>query len=413
MIENVSGDADDNEVIVRYIMAKMKRNIRLIQSINDVSYRAPPIFRKRWDNEYLVKLATQEESFVAEYRLDPRSFQTLCDLLDPYVQVDQEMAGRAMSSSKSKPISVESRIASTLILLGGGRVVEAMRTHGLAKSTVQSIFRTVVRAINSCDDLQIKCDNSLSALRARADGYQSRSNHDLFKYCTGAIDGIAITIRAPRNVTDQKRFYSGNKKKYCLNMQGVCDSECRFIAMTCKHVGSTNDVVAFTYSSLKDLCDSQIFPYHWNGDAAYSNSKRLMAPYEGSGLDEYKESFNFYHSQVRITIERAFGLLVQRFGILWSPIKYEINFTAEIVHACCRLHNFCITNRLPIIPNVYIPPSTAALETNGTLGSHWAIHPREVDDISNEAINTGNALREVILQEIRRERYIVTRSHMR
>jgi hypothetical protein len=97
-------------------------------------------------------------------------------------------------------------------------------------------------------------------------------------------------------------FSGSNKKKFCLNMQGVCDSDCRFIAVTCKHVGSTNDIVAFTESNLKTLCNAQLSPFHWNGDPAYTNTERLMAPYEGILIGTNQESFNFYHSQVRITI---------------------------------------------------------------------------------------------------------------
>jgi hypothetical protein len=413
-------DDDDDEIVFRYLRSRARSRLRLLDYLinqeQEVRYREPPIYRRRWDDAYLLNLANRESSFIAEYRLDPRAFFSLCDLLEPQMITNQGMASRAMSTSGSKPISLQSRVASALIILGGGRVLEAMRTHGLAKTTVISNFRTVVRAINSCDALRISCDNSLESLRARADGFQSRSANDLFKYCTGAIDGIAITIRAPKGIIDQRRFYSGNKKKYCINMQGVCDSECRFIAMTCKHVGSTNDVVAFTYSSLKDLCDSQSFPYHWNGDAAYSNSKRLMAPYEGSGLDDLKESFNFLHSQVRITIERAFGILVQRFGILWSPIKYELGFIAEIIHACCRLHNYCITHRLPVLTDAYTPPAHTALDGEGSLGPNWGVHPSERSSMlrgSTDEINSGNALREEILQEITRKQYIVRRSHHR
>ena len=33
--------------------------------------RDEKLFRKRWDSEYLMNLATHEGSFIAEYRVDP------------------------------------------------------------------------------------------------------------------------------------------------------------------------------------------------------------------------------------------------------------------------------------------------------------------------------------------------------
>ena len=69
-----------------------------------------------------------------------------------------------------------------------------------------------------------------------------------------------------------------------MNMQGVCDAQCRFLAVTCKHVGSTNDAVAYVQGSLKELCESQQFPYHWNGDDAYTLSESMMIPFTGTNL---------------------------------------------------------------------------------------------------------------------------------
>eukprot|EP01031_Cornospumella_fuschlensis_P031290 gene31290-37817_t len=224
-----------------------------------------------------------------------------------------------------------------------------MRTHGIAASTVYSTFRAVVQAINRHPALAIECDNSEDALRERAGEFalKCKSAPDLFKYCTGAIDGLAIHIKCPKRskTKHQIRYFSGNKQKYCLNMQAVCDARCRFLAMTCNHVGSTNDGVAFCTSSLKALCQGQQFPYHWNGDIAYPLLESLHTPYLGLNLhetDPFKESYNYFHSELRITIERCFGMFVRRWGIFHKALEYDLSFVTEIVHACCRLHNFII-----------------------------------------------------------------------
>jgi DDE superfamily endonuclease len=69
----------------------------------------------------------------------------------------------------------------------------------------------------------------------------------------------------------------------------------------------------------------------------------MATPFKGvSG--ETKDSYNFYHSQIRINIECAFGILCHRFSILRKPIATRISIarTTALVMALCKLHNFCI-----------------------------------------------------------------------
>jgi len=74
-------------------------------------------------------------------------------------------------------------------------------------------------------------------------------------------------------------------------MQGVVDANCKFIAMCFKHSGSTNDCHAFETSSLKELNESLPFPFHWNGDPAYTLILHLISAFEmlkGVNLQQYK-----------------------------------------------------------------------------------------------------------------------------
>jgi DDE superfamily endonuclease len=101
----------------------------------------------------------------------------------------------------------------------------------------------------------------------------------------------------------------------------------------------------------------------------------MMIPFRGTNLSlthPSREWFNFWYSQVRIAIERSFSILVQRFGIFWQALKYDLNKSIELVHACCRLHNFCINNNLPVISSRHVPLEVAVVEANGTLvDPHW------------------------------------------
>lgn len=54
----------------------------------------------------------------------------------------------------------------------------------------------------------------------------------------------------------------------------------------------------------------------------------------------YKEYYNLRHAQARNVIERAFGVVKRRFPVLTTPPEFSITTQAEIVLACCVLHNF-------------------------------------------------------------------------
>ena len=134
---------------------------------------------------------------MAEYRVDPRGFDILHELLESSINRSGRFSAASMATSGSSEITPASRLGATLIMLSGGRRIEAMRTHGLSMSTVNDNFHRVISAINSHPALEISCDNSLSGLMSRSQDFMEMSSFDIFKYCTGAVDGLTISIRCP------------------------------------------------------------------------------------------------------------------------------------------------------------------------------------------------------------------------
>ena len=53
-----------------------------------------------------------------------------------------------------------------------------------------------------------------------------------------------------------------------------------------------------------------------------------------------EELFNMKHSSAHNVIERCFGLLKERQGILRSPTFSNIKTQMHIIFVCCMLHNF-------------------------------------------------------------------------
>ncbi len=144
-----------------------------------------------------------------------------------------------------------------------------------------------------------------------------------------------------------KKFYCGRKKKFGMNLQAICDLKRRFIDIDVRHPGSTSDYLCFTTSNIhkKILMDPHFLhpSLQLFGDSAYVNTSFMAPPFKGTQRD-VRDAYNFFHSQLRINIECAFGMLVHRWGVLRKP--FPVNITvAKISHsvrALSILHNFCV-----------------------------------------------------------------------
>ena len=250
-------------------------------------------------------------------------------------------------------ISVQSQIAMSLAFLGGGRCWDIMDVHGVAKSTFHRVVERVLDAIIHSDNVGNIQWPHITDLRAHADGFCALSDFGLLPHCIGAVDGLFIRTVAPSKseTLNVKRFYSGHKQGYGMNLQAVSDSRLRFIGASMTTPGSTNDLMAWNCSTVKHDVSVLPDPFHIVGDCAYINSKKLLTPFIGSNLPQHKDAFNFFLSQLRITVERAFGVFVGRWAILWKCQRANLKMVAKIVHACIKLHNFCIDEGAPFTPD--------------------------------------------------------------
>ena len=74
------------------------------------------------------------------------------------------------------------------------------------------------------------------------------------------------------------------------------------------------------------------------GDAACGSCEVIICPFSGA-LTPDQDNYNYAVSQLRITIECAFGRLVGRWGILWRAMRFSHSKCVETVMALCKLHN--------------------------------------------------------------------------
>jgi hypothetical protein len=69
------------------------------------------------------------------------------------------------------------------------------------------------------------------------------------------------------------------------------------------------------------------------GDDAYPSSEYLLSPYSSNAIrgDAFKDNFNFYQSRCRINVECAFGILVEKIGVLRRSMGGRLDHSLKVV----------------------------------------------------------------------------------
>ncbi|KAK6132317.1 hypothetical protein DH2020_033941 [Rehmannia glutinosa] len=173
-----------------------------------------------------------------------------------------------------------------------------------------------------------------------------------FKGCLGALDGTYIDVRVP--VGDKGR-YRNRKGKITVNVLGVCDPSMKFVYLLSGWEGSAADSRILRDAVTRPNGFKVPIGNYYLCDCGYTNGAGFLAPYRGSryhldewgvgssALQNYRELFNLRHAKARNVIERTFGLLKFRWGILRSTSYYPIKTQNRIIMACCLIHNFIRT----------------------------------------------------------------------
>ena len=294
------------------------------------------------------------------YRMPADHFWRLHRLIHPYLKCgkakvrDDSTKRNENNGAPNGIIPSTSRLSAAIRYFSGGDPCDIAVVHGISHTEVFNSAWAVVDAVNHCPELEIKYPKDHNEQRKIARGFQKRSKPG-FNCCAGAIDGMLVWIQKPTEEQCQiatcgrKKFFCGRKHKFGLNLQAVCDAECRFLDIDMSHPAATSDYLAHTTSTMHDLLEDNILApgLCLFGDNAYVNRSFMATPFKAvSG--GVKDDYNFYHSQLRIKIECSFGMLVNRWGILRSALSSQLTLQKVgcLVMCLCRLHNFCINERL-------------------------------------------------------------------
>nr|KAJ0200715.1 hypothetical protein LSAT_V11C600336550 [Lactuca sativa] len=157
-----------------------------------------------------------------------------------------------------------------------------------------------------------------------------------FKNCLGALDGTHIKCLVP--LEDKPRYRTRK-------------NDMQFIYVLPGWEGSTADSRVLRNALLRPNGLKIRRPGYYLVDAGYTKGEGFLAPYRGQRyhLNDWrdghqpttpKEFYNMRHSSARNVIERCFGILKARWGVLRDNSYYPVAIKNRIIMACCLLHNY-------------------------------------------------------------------------
>ena len=265
--------------------------------------------------------------------------------------------------SSGSPITNFCRLAMTLRWLAGGHYLDICQLYQVDYSTFYSedgIIWPTIHAIHKVIKLAYPTtdpndpDYNIEELQQVAEDFYTFS-HGFFTSLAGAIDGLVVKTRAPYR-SEAKNVVEYRNRKGCFGVLclGISDIRGKFLYFACNWTGSTHDSFAWLSSSVyKKFREFKVRGYHLVGDEAFSNTNFLLSPWSGRGIGAWKDSFNYKLSSCRQCIERAFGMMVKRFGILQRRFMFHKRRWALVSVVCAKLHNICIDNNVPHLPRMY------------------------------------------------------------
>ena len=355
-------------------------------------FRCPNVHRDRSRALEFVR-SWDDVMFYRQFRLKRIDFYNLLRLILTQIEGNDEMARRSSGSS----VSPELRLCMTCRILAGARHLD-MIWYQVHVDHLWDYISPVLQAIQSkVDNVRLPlCEVDINAhaqewgeIQFRKLGCKPTPN------LVGAIDGLVIQRTKPTKKELEGRdpaMYMNRKGYYAWVALAIVGAFCQFLMFEIKWPGATNDCTAFMQSkAVQWMAQLNNLKRGWvAGDDAFSGlEERLLTPFTKCQLKKGKErsmeqyakmrAFNHILSSQRITVERAFGLLVRRFGCLWSAFEKGEENSLLMVIVCVKLHNICI-ERWKIENPTKTNPTDLEVPDHYDLPDELAVVDKEVVD---------------------------------
>lgn len=301
-----------------------------------------------------------DEQIASRYRFTKSSIMQLVKLIHKDIE---------HQTKRSKSLSPLMQLLLALRFYATGSFEEVVgdivKVH---KSTVCRVLRRVTDALLKHLDKFVKFPTGDDLITIKEGFFNVHGLPGI----VGCIDGTQIRIIGP---SQNEEEYVNRKGFYSLNIQVICDHNCRFTNVVAKWPGSTHDSRILTnskvYRDFEGVVQGILL-----GDSGYPSKSWLLTPYLNP-LTRIQQQFNGAHKRTRVCVERAIGQLKRRFHCLHGELRLNPKYACRIVAVCVMLHN-------------------AAKDFNDTFACNFTDLPKDFDDVNiiYEGCNDGKRFRD-------------------
>ncbi|XP_066376448.1 protein ALP1-like isoform X2 [Miscanthus floridulus] len=273
---------------------------------------------------------------------------------------------------------VEEQVAMFLHIVGHNQRFRVVKQNWRRSiETVHRHFKDVLYAIGELRQEMIRPPSNETPVKIS----NSHRWYPYFKDCIGAIDGTHVFAKVPAKM---QAAFRGRKNAPTQNVLAAVSFDLKFTYVLAGWEGSAHDATILA-DALQREDGLRVPPgKFFLVDAGYACRPGFLPPYRGCRyhLKEYgnrnyptnpKELYNLRHSSLRVTVERAFGALKNRFRIIDTNKPFHrLRTQIKLVLACCIMHNWILSFGVDeVIPEEF---SWVPNDTNSQP------HPAHMDD---------------------------------
>ena len=370
-----------NAVCTATIHWKRKAYFKQLNSLSKKIDRDGNIYRDR-ENMLREINAFPDYIFRSMFRVDRSTFEEILSKITPNLAsnsdidpLSKEMAARSVKGGQGSALSPRIKLLATLRFLAGGMKWDICFAFKIGwgsffSTESRGVFWPVCEAIDL--SYTIGLDFNPAVLQKHSEEFAAicPASAPVFDGVVLALDGWVMETRCPyRKEVDNVMSYRNRKGMWGIVILAGCDARCKFHMWNNKNTGSTNDCTAWDNSALKERIEDGALPgnYYFIGDEAFVLQNNFLIPWGGTGIGSAKDSFNYHLSARRQVIERAFGILVKRWGIFARPLLVKHSRWALVSTVCAKLHNICIDKNVPtVMRRILIKKSVPILAATGS-----------------------------------------------
>ena len=186
-------------------------------------------------------------------------------------------------------------------------------------------------------------------------------------------------------------YFFNYKKTFSINLMAVASADYKFISVDIGQIGSSSDSGIWERSDFgsawKEKSINTPLPlpgtndpveYVMIGDEAFPLQTNLLRLFPGRDLNSMiKKRYNYRLSRARRVVENVFGILTNRFRVLFTTMDADAETASLVVRACCVLHNMLCT----LADEVYLPAGYAdQVQRDGHVAAgFWRVDNQNLD----------------------------------